>query len=83
MAGRAKARRLHRLSESQLDGPVLLGVRNGCAYGVGLGVVLPVAGGLLADAEFFGFGWGAEDGYLDSLPPWLEAVFFCCGAYCD
>jgi hypothetical protein len=83
MAGRAKARRLHNLLESQLDGPVLLGVGNGCAHGVGLGVVLPVAGGLLADVEFFGFGGGAEDGYAGGLPPWWEAVFFCCGAYCD
>jgi len=77
MAGRAKARRLQNLSERQLDGPVLLGVRNGCAHGVGLGVILPVAGDLLADAEFFGFGGGAEDGYVGGLPPWLEAVFFC------
>ena len=83
MAGRAKARRLHRLSESQLNGPVLLGVRNRCAYRVGLGIVVPVVGGLLADAEFFGFGGGAEDGYVVGLPPWLEAVFFCRGAYCD
>ena len=83
MAGRAKARRLHNLSESQLDGPVLLGVRNRCAYRVGFGVVVPVVSGLLADAEFFGFGGGAEDGYVGGLPPRLEVVFLCCGAYRD
>ena len=72
-----------RSSKHQMDGPVFEGVGDDHRDGVGFGVVLPVAGGPLTDAELLGFGWDADDGYARGVPPGLVGACFGCGAYGD